>query len=175
MDRRVFLAHLAIAPMAVRQAIATPQATPSASPVAVPIAVVGEGKLKDAYGEDAFTIDVAFDGTSVTGELSMEVHMMETVIWQISANEFVSLAPLSAQSPHIKRLIGFATVNGGHDQAFILDLTDSQNDDDADAISLVLGQDALPFLGEHIKPGCDCGIGVSLRSEFIEGGITVTG
>ncbi|MCA9834513.1 MAG: hypothetical protein KC435_11225 [Thermomicrobiales bacterium] len=175
MNRRVLLTHVVAAPLVFRQLAGTPAATPSASPVANPITITGEGTLRDIYGEDAFKIDVTSDGTTITGELMMEVHLMEASVYQIDSTEFMVLEPLSARSPHIKRLVGYATVNGSPDQPYVLELTDGRAQDEPDEVNLVVGLAAKPFLGQYVKANCDCGVSLSLRSTFVEGGLMIAG
>lgn len=165
---------LAALPLVRQRDVGTPVATPAASPVVASISIVGEGTLRDAYGESTFEIDLTVNGGEFEGGFVLETHATEKVIWKVESTEFVLIGALSEKSPQIKRITGYATVNGSSEQPFLLDLTDSTDSDKPDQLNFVLGLEALPFLGEQIKEGCDCGIGVALRASFIEGGFTIT-
>ncbi len=167
------LMMLAAVPILRYKATSTPEASPSASPMAGTVKITGEGVLRDIYGEAMFMIDLTATADGFEGGFVLEMHATEKVVWKIESTDLVKIGPLSAKSPETKRLTGYATVNGGSEQPFLLDLTDSAKDDTPDKLNFVFGLDALPFLGEQVKQGCDCGVGTALRSEFIDGGITI--
>lgn len=167
------LMMVAALPILQRNVAGTPEASPFASPMATTMKIIGAGTLRDLYGEATFEIDLMVTGDAFEGGFTLEIHATEKVVWKIESTDLVKVGPLSAKTPETKRLTGYATVNGGGEQPFLLDLTDSGEDDTPDKLNFVFGLDALPFLGEPVKQGCDCGVGTALRADFIDGGITI--
>lgn len=180
LNRRKLLATLlptiAAAPPVVRAS--TPVATLAASPAATPqvgqITITGEGELF-AHGDvPTFTIDITGDETGVVGTFELRAFPIPGTEWVIVPTEILYVKPISEQSPHIKRMSGYATADGPSEQPFLLDLADSV-DGSRQELNFVMGADAAPFLGQEVKLGCDCaGFGFSFRAPFVTGGFTVT-
>lgn len=176
LNRRQFLAALASTSMLGmgRVSASTPVASPAATPQGGKITIVGEGTLRDPKGTPTFEIHLTWSDGGFEGGFTLTAFPMEGTEWVIESTEIVDIKPLSERSSHIKRITGYASIDGTGEQVFLLDL-DPGLDDAPQELNFVLGPEAAPFLGEDVKLGCDCGpMGLALRSPFVSGGFEIT-
>lgn len=123
-------------------------------------------------------LDLRTDGPEATPEGNFTIQNLDAdPELTIESVELISLTSVSETSPHIKRLMGYASASvSAGEFPFVLEIEDGGGvDSGKDSLNLVLGYEAEPFFGEMTKPGCaTCGgYSYSLRRNVIEGDIEI--
>lgn len=155
--------------------IASPAATPMASPQVSRITITGKGEIASVDAKVPFEIDITADGEGRRGGFTLVGSSWGTAATYRSMT-LEKVGPISTQSPQVIRIVGTAGMNGGAPAAFLLDLEDGGGEGSGqDTVSFVYGDEALPFLGEDVKLGCDCGgPGYSLRGILEAGDLVIS-
>jgi hypothetical protein len=186
LSRRTLGAMLAaISATTVTRAVAqdaTPAATPLPEGADVVDGVAGGGTLSQMGVDVPFSF-MAFSSPGPEGEpviggfmrLVDESTLNHPLV--IEATEILTIAPLSAQSTTGRQVTGWGTLNMHGHYPFMLQVDDLGDPGSGeDTFNLVFGEAALPFLTGEDKSGCDCGgLGYAIRSNVVEGDISVIG
>lgn len=181
LSRRGVLGAAALSVVAARP-VAAQVATPAASPVTGDTieGVAGGGTLSQLGVEVQFSMMAVTtpgqDGESrVYGFLKLVDATIESTPLVIEGNELISCEQLSDSVPHGRRIIGWASVNGGDRLPYVLQVEDNgEPGSGEDTFNLVLGEAAVAFLGEQDAASCNCkGFSYSLLSNVLSGDIAL--